>query len=270
MSNGQSIAKPVIRGLGYNRVLTVVDGVEQVDQQWFDEFGIEADPDAVERYEILKGPASLAYGSDAIGGVLNLLPDNPLPEGEIKGDFRSNYQSNNGLVNNMFKIGGTNAGISWAARVDYTLAHAYQNAYDGYVLNSQFNNFNVDATLGIHRKWGYSQVHASYFELQTGIVDGTRDSSGTMAQVFWYPDQNGGEPFYGLPTNQQLKSYTPLIINQRIRHTKVVWDNSIAVGQGRITGIFSFQRNQRQEMNDPTIPKTPPIFITTLRPLLTM
>ncbi len=58
ITDGQSIGKPIIRGLGYNRVLTINDGVEQVDQPWFDEFGIEADPDAVNRYEILKGPGS--------------------------------------------------------------------------------------------------------------------------------------------------------------------------------------------------------------------
>ena len=260
MTDGQSISKPVIRGLGWNRVLTVNDGVIQVDQVWFDEFGIEADPDAVDRAEILKGPASLAYGSDAIAGVINLIPEEALPEGEIKGDLRSNYQSNNGLVGNMFRIAGTNNGISWSGRIDYTLAHAYQNAYDGYVLNSQFNNLNVDGTLGIHRKWGYSQVHASYFELQTGVVDGTRDANGTLAQAQAYPDVKGDSVFYESPTKQQLKSYTPLVINQRIRHTKVVWDNSIAVGQGRITGLFSFQRNQRQETNDPIMPNTPDIY----------
>ena len=260
MTVGQSISKPVIRGLGYNRVLTVNDGVIQMDQVWFDEFGIEADPDAVDRVEILKGPASLAYGSDAIAGVINLIPEGPLPEGQIKGDIRSNYQSNNGLVNNMVHIGGTNGGISWGARVDYTLAHAYQNSYDGYVLNSQFNNFNVDATLGIHRKWGYSQLHASYFNMATGIVDGTRDTSGQMMRQVSYPDLNGGDPTYVLPTNPEKMSYTPFCINQRIQHTKVVWDNSIAVGKGRITGIFSFQRNQRQETNDPTIPNTPDIY----------
>jgi iron complex outermembrane receptor protein len=85
MTDGQSISKPVIRGLGYNRVLTVNDGVEQLDQAWFDEFGIEADPDAVHKYEIVKGPASLAYGSDAIAGVVNLIPEEPLPEGQTKG-----------------------------------------------------------------------------------------------------------------------------------------------------------------------------------------
>jgi len=53
MTNGQSISKPVIRGLGYNRVLIVNDGVVQVDQPWFDEFGIEADPEAVERVQII-------------------------------------------------------------------------------------------------------------------------------------------------------------------------------------------------------------------------
>jgi iron complex outermembrane receptor protein len=264
MTDGQSISKPVIRGLGYNRVLTVNDGVVQQDQAWFDEFGIEADPDAVDRAEILKGPASLAYGSDGIAGVVNLIPERPLPEGQIKADIKSNYQSNNGLVNTALHIAGTNNGISWSARVDYTMAHAYQNAYDGYAINTQFNNLNADGTIGLHRKWGYTQVHASYFELQTGILDGTRDSLGNQLMPVAYPGVDGGggpgQPFYILPTNQQAKSYTPFVINQRIRHTKVVWDNSFAVGKGRITALFSWQRNQRQETNDPTMPNTPDIY----------
>jgi len=261
MTNGQSISKPVIRGLGYNRVLTINDGVMQVDQQWFDEFGIEADPDAVNRVEILKGPGSLSYGSDAISGVINLIPEKPLPEGEIQGNVLFNYQSNNGLAGNMLYLGGTRKGISWSGRVDYTMAHAYQDKYDGYVLNSQFNNFNIEGTVGIHRSWGYTQLHASYFDMATGIVDGTRDSlTGTQVMVVSYPALNGGTPTYVFPTNQQFRSYTPLVINQHIRHTKVVWDNSIAIGKGRITGLFSFQKNQRQENNDPTIPNTSDIY----------
>ena len=260
-TDGQSISKPVIRGLGYNRVLTVNDGVEQVDQAWFDEFGIEADPDAVNKYEILKGPASLAYGSDAIAGVVNLIPEQPLPEGQLKGDILFNYQTNNGLINNMFHLAGTKAGIAWSARIDNTAAHAYQDPSDGYVLNSQFSNFNTDATIGLHRKWGYTQIHASYFDMQTGIVDGTRDSlTGVMERQLAYPDLNGGAPSYEIPTHQEQTSYTPFVINQRIRHTKLVWDNSIALGDGRLKAIFSYQKNQRQETNDPTIPNTPDIY----------
>lgn len=261
ITDGQSISKPVIRGLGYNRVLTVNDGVEQVDQAWFDEFGIEADPDAVNRYEILKGPASLAYGSDAIAGVINLIPEDPLPEGQVKGDVLFNYQTNNGLMNGMFHLAGTKNGIAWSARVDKTIAHAYQDPYDGYVLNSQFGNFNADGTIGLHRKWGYTQLHIGYFDMETGIVDGTRDSvSGVMERQVAYPNLNGGAPTYEIPTHQEQTSYTPFVINQRIRHTKIVWDNSIAAGGGRIKAIFSWQKNQRQENNDPTIPNTSDIY----------
>jgi iron complex outermembrane receptor protein len=261
ITDGQSISKPVIRGLGYNRVLTVNDGVEQVDQAWFDEFGIEADPNAVNRYEILKGPASLAFGSDAIAGVVNLIPEQPLPEGQIKGDVLFNYQTNNGLINNMLHVAGTKNGISWSARIDNTIAHAYQNPKDGYVLNSQFSNFNIDGTIGLHRKWGYTQIHASYFDMHSGIVDGTRDStSGVMERQVAYPGLNGGAPTYVLPTRQEQTGYTPFVIDQRIQHTKIVWDNSIAVSDGRIKGIFSYQKNQRQENNDATIPNTSDIY----------
>jgi iron complex outermembrane receptor protein len=260
MTDGQSISKPVIRGLGYNRVVTVDDGVVQVDQAWFDEFGIEVDPDAVERAEILKGPASLAYGSDAIAGVVNLIPEKPLPEGQIKGEVMNNYQTNNGLINNMFHLAGTNDGISWSARVDNIMAHSYQDPYDGYALNSQFSNFNTDGTIGIHGKWGYSQVHASYFDMATGIVDGTRDPvTGALQKQVAYPVY-GDTAAYVTPTHQEQTSYTPFVINQHIQHTKIAWDNNISVGKGHITGIFSYQLNQRQETNDPTQPNIPDIY----------
>ena len=261
ITDGQSISKPVIRGLGYNRVLTLNDGVEQVDQPWFDEFGIEADPNAVKRYEILKGPASIAYGSDALAGVVNLIPEDPLPEGQVKGDLLFNYQTNNGLINTMAHVAGTKNGIFWAARIDNIMAHAYQNPNDGYVINSQFSNFNTDATLGLNRKWGYSQLHGSYFDMATGIVDGTRDSAtGLMERAVSYPNLNNGEPTYVLPTHQEQISYTPFVINQRIRHSKIVWDNRVALGSGNIKAIFSYQKNQRQETNDPTMPNTPNIY----------
>jgi iron complex outermembrane receptor protein len=265
ISDGQSISKPVIRGLGYNRVVTVNDGVVQMDQAWFDEFGIEADPDAVERVEVLKGPASLAYGSDAIAGVVNLIPVKPLPEGERKGEMLFNYQTNNGLINNMLHLGGTNNGISWSLRADNIAAHSYTNANDGYVINTQFSNFNTDGTVGIHRGWGYSQLHISYFDMHTGIIDGTRDSAtGRLERPIAIAGVDGGAgpgaPFHILPTELEAKSYTPFVISQRIQHTKVVLDNSIALGEGRITGVFSWQQNKRQENNDPTIPNVSDIY----------
>ena len=74
ITSGASISKPVIRGLGYNRVITLDDGIRQEGQQWGDEHGIEMDEYAIDRVEIVKGPGSLIYGSDGIAGVLNFLP----------------------------------------------------------------------------------------------------------------------------------------------------------------------------------------------------
>src|SRR5207253_4513320 len=77
VTTGPNVSKPYIRGLGFNRILTLYDGVRQEGQQWGDEHGIEVDQNTVDRVEVVKGPASLIYGSDAVAGVVNLLPPNP-------------------------------------------------------------------------------------------------------------------------------------------------------------------------------------------------
>ena len=73
----------MIRGLGF-RVVVINDGIRQEGQQFGDEFGIEIDPYTVDKVEILRGPASLSYGSDAMAGVINMLAAPTLPDGQIK------------------------------------------------------------------------------------------------------------------------------------------------------------------------------------------
>ena len=144
---GPIISKPVIRGLGYNRVVTVNDGVRQEGQQWFDEFGIEIDEYTVDKVEILKGPASLSYGSDAMAGVINMLAAPPLPEGKIKGSFLENYQTNNGLWAGSFNLGGNSKGFIWDLRYTNKMAHCYKNKYDGFVANSGYSESNFKTLL---------------------------------------------------------------------------------------------------------------------------
>ena len=87
VTTGPNVSKPFIRGLGFNRILTLYDGVRQEGQQWGDEHGIEVDQYGIQKIEIIKGPASLSYGSDALAGVVNLIPTPPAPEGKIIGDI---------------------------------------------------------------------------------------------------------------------------------------------------------------------------------------
>ncbi len=106
VTTGPNISKPFIRGLGYNRVLTLFDGVRQEGQQWGDEHGIEIDQYGIARAEVVKGPASLTYGSDALAGVINMIPDIPeLTPGKLQGSFLTDYHSNNGMIGSSLGIG---------------------------------------------------------------------------------------------------------------------------------------------------------------------
>ena len=102
---GPNVSKPFIRGLGYNRVLTLYDGHRQEGQQWGDEHGIEVDSYNIAA-EVIKGPSSLMYGSDAIAGIISFFPYIPVTPNTESLKATSEYQTNNGMVG---------AGFRWAA-----------------------------------------------------------------------------------------------------------------------------------------------------------
>ena len=111
LTTGGSISKPIIRGLGYNRVVVMSEGVRQEGQQWGDEHGIEVDGSSVNSVEILKGPASLMYGSDAMAGVVILHAQPTLAEGEMKAHVSTEYQTNNGLFHYSLQMAGNQKGF---------------------------------------------------------------------------------------------------------------------------------------------------------------
>lgn len=78
-STGAGIGKPVIRGLSSNRVLVLADGQRLETQQWGDEHGPQVEAGEAERIEVIRGPASVLYGSDALGGVVNVIT-RPVPD----------------------------------------------------------------------------------------------------------------------------------------------------------------------------------------------
>lgn len=77
-STGVGIGKPVIRGLTSNRVLVLDNGQRLETQQWGDEHGPNVETATAERIEVIRGPASVLYGSEALGGVINVVQA-PLP-----------------------------------------------------------------------------------------------------------------------------------------------------------------------------------------------
>jgi hemoglobin/transferrin/lactoferrin receptor protein len=95
---------PVIRGFEANRILLVIDGVRMnnlIYRSGHLQDIVKTDNNSLERVEILFGPASTVYGSDALGGVIHLYTKKPLlASGDQKSNIKVNVMSRYGSVDN--------------------------------------------------------------------------------------------------------------------------------------------------------------------------
>ena len=235
LTTGGSISKPIIRGLGYNRVVVMSEGVRQEGQQWGDEHGVEVDGSSVNSVEILKGPASLMYGSDAMAGVVILHPQATLPEGEIRANVSTEYQTNNGLFGYNLSLAGNQKGFVWDARYSDKMAHAYKNQYDGYVPGSQFRERAGRLMVGINKSWGHSRLVWTAYHLTPGVVEGDRDPE--TGELEHAKDWTGHQYSKSLPF-------------QQVKHYKLVWDNAVNLPSGYLKAIIGYQQNRRQEFEE--------------------
>ena len=234
LTTGGSISKPIIRGLGYNRVVVMSEGVRQEGQQWGDEHGVEVDGSSVNSVEILKGPASLMYGSDAMAGVVILHSKPTLAEGDMRANVSSEYQTNNGLFNYNLSIAGNQHGFVWDARFSDKMAHAYKNKYDGYVPGSQFRERAGRLMLGVDKTWGHSRLTWTAYHLTPGIVEGERNPETGELEC----------------STNNVKTYGKSLPFQQVKHYKLVWDNSLSLSSGYLKAIIGYQQNRRQEFEE--------------------
>ena len=246
VTTGPAISKPIIRGLGYNRVVVINDGVRQEGQQWGDEHGIEIDEYNVSRIEVLKVPASLIYGSDALAGVINIISNVPVSEGVIKGNYSSNYQTNNKLLGNHFDVAGNKKGLLWGFNLSQKQAGDYKNKYDGNVFNSRFFERNGGGYVGLDKNWGYSMLSFSNFYQHLGIVEGDRADDGQFMML----KNIGGIAEEVIVDAAEAKRFMPRVPMQKIQHTKYTLDNNIKIGNDRLKATFGLQRNQRMEFGN--------------------
>ncbi len=260
LTSGASISKPIIRGLGYNRIITLNDGVRQEGQQWGDEHGIEIDEFSTQKVELLKGPASLMYGSDALGGVINIITNVPVAEGTMKGNLLANYQTNNANIGLHANLAGNKNGFNWNAYFSSKSAKDYSNKFDGKVYNSRFNETNFGGYIGYNGGWGYSHLIISRFSQNLGLIAGERDSA---TGKFVKPIAGGGEV---IVTDSDFDSRDIQIPGQAINHFKITSDNSFNIGENRLTANIGFQQNQRKEFGNIDQPNTPGLYfdLTTL------
>ncbi|HTI10322.1 MAG TPA: TonB-dependent receptor [Puia sp.] len=262
VKTGPNISKPFIRGLGYNRVLTLYDGIRQEGQQWGDEHGIEVDAYAIDKAEVIKGPASLLYGSDAVAGVVSLYPYVPAEkDGRLHGRLLSEYQSNNGLIGNGVRLSSSHSHWLWVIRGSWRLAENYTNKIDGRVYNTGFAEKNLSVMTGTISAAGATYLNATLYDNLQGIPDGSRDSLTRKFTRQVYEGSRDTITNRPIVPEDVLNSYTLSPLHQHIQHYRLYANNHYRIGRGEIDAVLGFQQNIRREYSHPTEPGQAGLYV---------
>lgn len=170
-STGTGIGKPVIRGLSGNRIAVFSQGIRIENQQWGDEHGLGLDENGYEQVEIIKGPASLLYGSDALGGVLYFSDERYAKGNSMEGALGSEYNSNtNGWRNTgAFKLSQNR--FHWNVFGGYTTHEDYTDGNHDFVPNSRFHSADFKNSLGFTSEKFHSSLKYNFLNEQYGLTE---------------------------------------------------------------------------------------------------
>lgn len=246
INTGVGISKPVIRGMSFNRVIVNDKGVKQEGQQWGTDHGLEIDMFEPGRVEVVKGPSSLMYGSDGLGGVLNVFPPSLPDPGIHRGSIQTIYKTNNQSISTSSSLEGNINDKVYRVRFstqdfgDYRVpasSFTYNNfnlpLYDNQLKNTAGNERNVTAMVGLKKNWGYSTLTVSNFHQQAGFFVGA----------------------IGIPRSYQLTpdgdSRNIDLPMQEINHFKVISNSNILLGKNWLELDLGYQNNYRQEQSNP-------------------
>ena len=170
LTTGPGISKPVIRGLFGNRIQTVLLGMRFDNQQWQDEHGLGLSDIGVDRIEIIKGASSLLYGSEAMGGVINIINEKPAPEGQLQADVSTRYFSNTYGYGIDAGVKKSNSKLNWAFRLGNESHADYSDGNGTRILNSRFGGTVAKGTIGFQRKRWVSENNYLFSQSNYGFI----------------------------------------------------------------------------------------------------
>ena len=188
ISTGSGIGKPVIRGLTGNRIITYSQGIRLENQQFGAEHGLGENAIGISNVEVIKGPASLLYGADALGGVLYLVDENFTLKDRVEGFVESNYSSNANQYQNSVGL-KLNKKIKWNLFSAHNSATDYSTPNSGNVLNSRYNELSLKSSLGYNKNNWTGNLKYSYLLNNFGIPEESTLSD-TQNRSMIHPYQN--------------------------------------------------------------------------------
>lgn len=244
MDIGSGQSKPVIRGLGFARVVVVENSVKHEAQQWGADHGLEIDQYAVDNVEIIKGPSSLRYGSDALGGVIDMKNRKlPAPH-SFGGSVDLTARTNNGLAGTSVSLYGRKnrlyAGIR-ATLSDYGDSKVPADSVDIYSYRVALHKNRLRNTAG-----GEQNLHVSFGLIQNRFHSKFFVSS-VNSQSGFFANAHGLEP-----RNVDTKAYDRsdrdiLFPRQDVHHFKLINNTRYRWETLEVESALGYQHNFRQE-----------------------
>lgn len=241
---GSSQAKPVIRGLSFNRIVVAQEGIQHEAQQWGADHGLEIDQYAVDKVELIKGPASLMYGSGAIGGVLEVKHNKIPAKNTIGGTVDLTGKTvNNYLGSSVFLYARKDKIFAdfRTTLIDYADYKVPTDSIDIYSYKAALHNRQLRNTAGkeydLHFSGGYitpgfqSRLYASNVYSKSGM----------------FANAHGLEPRY---VDTLLHDKSDRDINdpyQEVNHLKIISKNNWQWDNYKLETDLGFQHNFRQE-----------------------
>lgn len=205
VSTGTSIGKPVIRGLSGNRVLVYSQGVRLENQQFGEEHGLGLNDAGVESVEVIKGPASLLYGSDALGGVLYFNPEKFANPKEFKADFSQRVFSNTLGSNTSLGLKTSTENWKFLARGSFNTHADYEIPDGDRVTNTRYNETDFKTGIGYSNSKFSSVLRYNFNKLDLGIPeDGIGEQSNSHSTI--YPKQAVDNHILSLHNNFYFKN----------------------------------------------------------------
>ncbi len=170
ISKGPGIGTPVIRGLSLSNILFLNNGIPLQNYQFSANHPYMVDENGVERIEIIKGPASLIYGSGAVGGVINLIGEPVAKDGTIEGDVVVKYFGNTAGIESNIGIKGNHKGWFWGLRGGINTNKDYTQGNGEFAPNTRFNRNNIKGVTGLIRSKASFKIIYQYNEDKLGLA----------------------------------------------------------------------------------------------------
>ena len=240
ITTGPNIAKPSVRGLSFNRVLVYNQGVRLENQQWGEEHGIGISSSGAESVEVVKGPLYVLYGSDAMGGVIYVEPENYSSTDGFSVDYTGIYNSNYNGFNNNLGLSGKSGKFSYLLRADLIDNDNFSTP-DHEIENTWFEQNEIKAGVSYESEKFTSDLRYSRTDSDIGIphMDEGHDDHG-------HDDHDDhdeeGHDDHGHDDHDEEGHY------QELKHTTLTWKNTFDLGNNHILDVTLGQQfNERKE-----------------------